>query len=85
MTEWIDGIKYRDGAAVEAKKDITEASIKEGTTGIGSSAFAHCRRLSQVRLPEGLLSIGRQAFAGCENLTAIDLPESLRCAQAGEL
>ena len=78
MEEWIDGIKYRDGVALEAKPDITEACIKEGTVRIGDNAFEQCMQLSAVHIPEGVQSIGCEAFADCDNLTAVNLPDGLQ-------
>ena len=43
--------------------------IKEGITGIGDSAFAHCDNLKVVEIPSGVNQIGRNAFNGCKNLT----------------
>lgn len=34
-------------------------------TGLGTEAFANCRRLTSITLPSGLNAIGERAFAGC--------------------
>lgn len=57
--------------------DITEYSVRAGTTSIESLAFRKCKRLSKVRLPEGLLTIGDAAFSLCSSLRHIEIPVSV--------
>lgn len=54
---------------------ITSATIQEGITSIGSSAFSDCSNLTSVTIPESVTSIGNSAFRGCTNLTTITIPE----------
>lgn len=62
---------YVDGS------EVTDLSIPEGVTSIGSCAFYNCVSFTSISLPESLTSIGSSAFDGCTNFTSISLPESL--------
>ena len=57
--------------------DITDYSVKAGTTSIDNLAFRKCKKLSSVILPEGLLSIGDAAFSFCSSLRQIQIPASV--------
>lgn len=46
-------------------------------TGITSSAFQNCRRLTTVTLPVGLTTISDSTFASCHDLVHVGLPASL--------
>ena len=48
---------------------LTNVSIQEGVTSIGSVAFATCQNLTSVRIPSSVTSIGIVAFGHCTNLT----------------
>lgn len=48
---------------------VTEVSIAEGITTIGSRAFAGCTALTDVYVPESLLFCQYTAFSGCSGLT----------------
>lgn len=50
-------------AKFEIKNGV--AIIPEGTTEIGSSAFAGCPLLKSVTIPESVKVIGWNAFEGC--------------------
>ncbi len=54
---------------------ITSATIQEGVTSIGSSAFCDCTNLISVTIPESVTNIYHSAFSGCTNLTTITIPE----------
>jgi len=65
------------GSAFYGCDRLTDITLPEGVTGIGSHAFSECRRLTGITLPESLTSIGDSAFSGCDHLTGISLPESV--------
>ena len=44
---------------------------------IGSSAFAHCKSLTNVTIPNGVTSIGNNAFRDCFKLTSVTIPDSV--------
>ena len=56
---------------------ITDITIPEGVTSIGSFAFAWCREVKHIMLPNSLTSIGDSAFAGCSGLSSITIPENV--------
>ena len=69
MSEWIDGIEYKNGCAITADADLRHAVIRPGTVpagviGIDERAFAGCQKLRSVSLSAGLKAIGECAFAG---------------------
>ncbi|MBR2914015.1 MAG: leucine-rich repeat domain-containing protein, partial [Oscillospiraceae bacterium] len=57
---------------------LTDITLNEGLTIIGTSAFLHCKALTNVTLPESLIQIDTQAFYGCEGLESITFPEGLK-------
>lgn len=48
--------------------------IPEGYEEIGSSAFAGCKSLTNIKLPKSLTSIGDNAFSECSSLETITIP-----------
>lgn len=44
--------------------------------GIKSSAFANCRKITDIYLLDGIITIGERAFANCESLEVIELPNT---------
>lgn len=53
---------------------VTQAAVPDGVTTIGSSAFSHCRDLTDISLPQSVTDIGRGAFYDCNSLTSIIIP-----------
>lgn len=47
---------------------VTDLTIPEGVTSIGSHAFQDCTSLTSITLPESMTSIGTWAFRDCCNL-----------------
>ena len=47
-------------------------------TGIGPSAFASCKKLTEVKIPKSVTTIGTMAFEGCSGITSITLPDGLK-------
>lgn len=74
-----DGLCYVVDGELQAfiGRDVTEYTIPEGVTAIGSDAFRGHKVLERVYFPEGITSIGDEAFAYCDNLSQIDIPEGV--------
>ena len=64
---------------VLAAKDITQVSIPDTVTEIGSYAFESCTGLTKLDLSActNLISIGEGAFARCTGITELKLPENI--------
>ena len=50
---------------------ISEISIGDSVTSIGSYAFYNCLSLTSVTIPDGVTSIGSYAFGHCSSLTSV--------------
>jgi hypothetical protein len=59
----------RDDADVAIPSNIAGYPV----TGIGSSAFAGCQRLTTVTIPPHVTRIGKDAFSGCKNLADVTI------------
>ena len=60
-----------------APYNLTEYSIPDVVTMIGSNAFNNCRGLTSITIPDSVTSIGDSAFYGCRGLTSITIPDSV--------
>lgn len=56
--------------------EITNVTISDGVTSIGSSAFCYCS-VKSITLPFGLKHIGASAFFYCPNIQQIKIPDSV--------
>lgn len=56
--------------------EITNVTISDGVTSIGSSAFCYCS-VKSITLPFGLKHIGASAFFNCPNIQQIKIPDSV--------
>lgn len=56
---------------------VTEMTIPDGVTSIGSFAFSWCYNLTDVSIPNSVTSIGDEAFSSCRNLTSVVIPDSV--------
>lgn len=57
----------------ELREKIRTVTVSRGVTGIGSSAFWRCTRLSAVTLSDSVKKISDMAFAECEKLAQISM------------
>ena len=57
-------------------KDITEVTIPNGVTSIGSEAFKDCKYLKEITIPESVTEISNTSFNGCINLASITVDEN---------
>ena len=78
IPETIEGYEVKKiGSAFDGCKNLTEITIPDSVTEIGSSAFYYCASLSKVELSTNLTKIGDYAFYGCINLKEIAIPDSI--------
>lgn len=78
IPETIEGYEVKKiGSAFDGCKNLTEVTIPDSVTEIGSSAFYYCASLSKVELSTNLTKIGDYAFYGCINLKEIAIPDSI--------
>ena len=56
---------------------VTQLTIPEGVTSIGSYAFAGCSGLTEVMFPNSVTNIGGVAFMDCSGLMELALPGSV--------
>ena len=52
---------------------MTNLTIGNNVTNIGSHAFYVCSGLTTVDIPDSVTTIGREAFSMCRNLTAVTI------------
>ena len=58
-------------------KLVTEVTIPDGITAIGSYIFHGCTSLTKLHIPSGVTSMGSCTFASCTSLTSIVLPDTM--------
>ena len=56
---------------------LSNYTIPNSVTEIGSMAFAACSSLTAIIIPDSVTEIGGAAFMGCESLTSITIPDSV--------
>ncbi len=61
----------------EFNPKLTNVTIPDNITQIGSFAFEGCVNLSNVTFANGLGNIGANAFSGCTNLTSVTIPATV--------
>ena len=57
--------------------NLTEITLPDSISSIGSYAFAYCKGLSGIDLPTELIAIGEMSFIGCSGLLGISIPEKV--------
>ena len=60
-----------------ARKGLTEYTIPDSVTSIGSYTFHDCSRLTSITIPDSVTSIGNTAFNNCSSLTSVTIPDSV--------
>ena len=95
-TDWYesqpDGLVYLGNVLYGYKGEMPEETsviIKNGTIGIGGSAFTNCQNLVSISIPESVTNIGGGGddlgmadissgpFSGCIGITSISIPKSV--------
>lgn len=77
LIEQVGGVKYVGKWALGCDESATSIVLRDGTVGIGESAFAFCGGLESVTLPSGVKYIVDYAFLFCESLAGIEIPSSV--------
>ena len=65
------------GNEVFRNSGVSDVTLGNGISSIGSNTFNYCDNLTTVTLGNGITSIGEQAFMWCENLISINIPATL--------
>ena len=68
----------KNGVLEKYKDENGHASIPNGVTEIGASAFEESQILESVYIPKTVEKIGLCAFQNCENLTNVQMSENLK-------
>ena len=72
-----NGEVYIGDCLVSVPKDVTEYSIREGTTCIAEEAFAGCNGLKTISIPDTITAIPDGAFKECVSLSSITLNDNV--------
>ena len=75
-----NGLVYAGKVAYKYKGEMpnnTSIVLKEGTLGIGDSAFFGCKGLTSITIPDSVTSIGENAFGYCTNLADVIIPNNV--------
>ena len=64
-----------------SRSALTEFTIPDDFTEIGTSAFSQCFALVSINIPNSVTMIGEDAFDDCTSLTSIFIPESVNTIQ----
>ena len=62
---------------------LTNITIGDSVTTIGSSAFYNCSSLASITIPDSVTSIGQSAFYNCSSLASITIPDSVTSIGGG--
>ena len=56
---------------------LTNITIPNSVTSIGSGAFCNCSGLTSITIPNSVASIGERTFQNCSSMTSITIPNSV--------
>ena len=56
---------------------VTQLTIPEGVTSVGTDVFAGCSGLTEVTIPNSVTTIGSSAFSACSGLTEVMIPRNV--------
>lgn len=73
----VDSIIGSDTLKSIIDRSVTDVTLPEGLTSIGTNALSACLKLATINLPESLTSIGAYAFQLCSSLASIILPDGI--------
>lgn len=68
-----NGMHIEDGVLIDVLDELTEVTIPDSVTRIGSKAFRSCTGLTSVTIPDSVIYIDQSAFSDCTNLTSINV------------
>ena len=77
VLESIDVSDFSGTSFNRAASYITDVTIPNSVTSIGSYAFQYYSSLTSVTIPSGVTSIGNYAFQSCSSLTSINIPSGV--------
>ena len=60
-----------------SKSVLSEVTMQEGITSVGSYMFCGCSSLTELRFPDSLIAISSSAFQDCSSLTELAIPDSV--------
>lgn len=63
--------------AFSSCNNLTNVTIADSVTSIGSSAFSNCSGLTSITIPDSVTSIGSSAFFCCSSLNSITIPAAV--------
>ena len=72
-----NGAEIIDKSAFLECSKLTDVTLPDSLTSIGSWAFGDCYGLADITLPDSLTSIGSYAFHGCSALKSINIPPAI--------
>ena len=75
-----NGLVYAGKVAYKYKGEMpnnTSIVLKDGTLGIGDSAFFGGKGLTSITIPDSVTSIGENAFGYCTNLADVIIPNNV--------
>ncbi|MCI5578572.1 MAG: leucine-rich repeat protein [Oscillospiraceae bacterium] len=70
-------VKYAGSVIIGCDENITDISIKPGTTAIADMAFSNCGKLKTVTIPDSVQTIGSDAFFSCSSLESVIIPKNV--------
>lgn len=57
---------------------LTEVTLPDGVTTLGTAAFGWCNKLKSINLPSSITTLEEQVFDYCSSLRKIEIPEGIK-------